>query len=118
MPSPCSDGLSLVYPCDVSRLQAELLRLIEKEGVPAPAPIEQRWTSSSSANMSPAHDEASVQTVSGYFSSAYKALPTKTLEEGTAVRVLKKKKSWSFYSSRHFLIRLVFMKAQISFFLR
>lgn len=37
--------------------------LIEKEGVPAPAPIEQRWTSSSSANMSPAHDGASPETV-------------------------------------------------------
>lgn len=39
------------------------MRLIEKEGVPAPAPIEQRWTSSSSANMSPAHDPVSPDTV-------------------------------------------------------
>lgn len=39
------------------------MRLIEKEGVPAPAPIEQRWTSSSSANMSPAHASASPETV-------------------------------------------------------
>lgn len=44
-------------------LQDELMCLIEKEGVPAPAPIEQRWTSSSSANMSPAHDGASPETV-------------------------------------------------------
>lgn len=43
--------------------QTELLRLIETEGVAAPAPIEQRWTSSSTANMSPAHDPASSETV-------------------------------------------------------
>ncbi|CAM9159735.1 unnamed protein product, partial [Ascophyllum nodosum] len=41
----------------------ELMRLIEEEGVPAPAPIEQRWTSSSSAGMSPAHDPASPETI-------------------------------------------------------
>ncbi|CAM9823767.1 unnamed protein product, partial [Ectocarpus sp. 8 AP-2014] len=41
----------------------ELMRLIEREGIPAPAPIEQRWTSSSNANMSPAHDRASSETV-------------------------------------------------------
>lgn len=39
------------------------MNLIEKEGVPAPAPIEQRWTASSSADMSPAHDGASPETV-------------------------------------------------------
>jgi L-galactono-1,4-lactone dehydrogenase len=32
----------------------ELLQLIEEEEVPAPAPIEQRWTASSTADMSPA----------------------------------------------------------------
>jgi len=31
---------------------ADVLELIEKEGLPAPAPIEQRWTSSSTATMS------------------------------------------------------------------
>eukprot|EP00752_Nemacystus_decipiens_P007727 g6908.t2 len=41
----------------------ELMNLIENGGVPAPAPIEQRWTSSSSANMSPAHVSASPKTV-------------------------------------------------------
>eukprot|EP00903_Cladosiphon_okamuranus_P019157 g17620.t1 len=41
----------------------ELMRLIETEGVPAPAPIEQRWTSSSSASMSPAHTSASPNTL-------------------------------------------------------
>jgi L-galactono-1,4-lactone dehydrogenase len=33
----------------------ELLEKIETRGLPAPAPIEQRWTSSSAAPMSPAH---------------------------------------------------------------
>lgn len=33
----------------------ELLDLVESTGIPAPAPIEQRWTSSSSAPMSPAY---------------------------------------------------------------
>lgn len=33
----------------------ELLALLEARGVPAPAPIEQRWTASSTAPMSPAH---------------------------------------------------------------
>nr|WKK54373.1 eAncGLDH [synthetic construct] len=32
----------------------ELMRLIDKEGIPAPAPIEQRWTASSKSPMSPA----------------------------------------------------------------
>lgn len=32
----------------------DLLAVIENEGIPAPAPIEQRWTSSSSSPMSPA----------------------------------------------------------------
>lgn len=32
----------------------ELLQRIEAAAVPAPAPIEQRWTASSSAGMSPA----------------------------------------------------------------
>jgi L-galactono-1,4-lactone dehydrogenase len=36
------------------RFMSDLLALIEKERVPAPAPIEQRWTSGSSAPMSPA----------------------------------------------------------------
>jgi L-galactono-1,4-lactone dehydrogenase len=31
-----------------------LLKLIEKEDIPAPAPIEQRWTASSKSPMSPA----------------------------------------------------------------
>lgn len=34
---------------------AELMKLLEEEQVPAPAPIEQRWSASSSAPMSPAH---------------------------------------------------------------
>lgn len=34
---------------------ADLLALIESQNIAAPAPIEQRWTSSSSAPMSPAH---------------------------------------------------------------
>lgn len=42
---------------------AELMTLIETEGVPAPAPIEQRWTASSSAKMSPAHDKNSPETL-------------------------------------------------------
>jgi L-galactono-1,4-lactone dehydrogenase len=34
----------------------ELLELIEREQVPAPAPIEQRWTAGSSASLSVAAD--------------------------------------------------------------
>jgi L-galactono-1,4-lactone dehydrogenase len=34
---------------------SKLLALIEKAGIPAPSPIEQRWTASSSALMSPAY---------------------------------------------------------------
>ena len=34
---------------------ADLLELVESRQIAAPAPIEQRWTSSSSAPMSPAH---------------------------------------------------------------
>jgi len=34
----------------------ELLQMIEREGVPAPAPIEQRWTAGSSASLSIAAD--------------------------------------------------------------
>eukprot|EP00904_Undaria_pinnatifida_P005032 jgi/Undpi1/1659/HiC_scaffold_11.g05049.m1 len=41
----------------------ELMSLIETEGVPAPAPIEQRWTASSSSRMSPAHDKKSPETL-------------------------------------------------------
>ena len=33
---------------------AELLKALEENNVPAPGPIEQRWSSSSSADMSPA----------------------------------------------------------------
>jgi L-galactono-1,4-lactone dehydrogenase len=33
----------------------DLMRLMEERQIPAPAPIEQRWTASSSAPMSPAH---------------------------------------------------------------
>ncbi|WOH06389.1 hypothetical protein DCAR_0625874 [Daucus carota subsp. sativus] len=36
----------------------EVLQLIEKEQVPAPAPIEQRWTTSSKSLMSPAYSSA------------------------------------------------------------
>jgi L-galactono-1,4-lactone dehydrogenase len=35
----------------------ELLDLIERHKIPAPAPIEQRWTCSSSAPMSPAYSQ-------------------------------------------------------------
>ncbi len=34
-----------------------VLKLVELCGIPAPSPIEQRWTSSSTANMSPAYSE-------------------------------------------------------------
>ena len=37
---------------------ANVLALIEDKGVPAPAPIEQRWTAASSALMSPAHSDS------------------------------------------------------------
>ncbi|KAM3339517.1 L-galactono-1,4-lactone dehydrogenase, mitochondrial [Capsicum galapagoense] len=36
----------------------ELMQLIEKESVPAPAPIEQRWTACSKSQMSPAYSSA------------------------------------------------------------
>lgn len=36
----------------------EVMQLIEKEQVPAPAPIEQRWTTSSKSPMSPAYSSA------------------------------------------------------------
>merc|ERR1711871_1113194 len=39
---------------DLKFMQA-ILRKIEQEELPAPAPIEQRWTARSSAKMSPAH---------------------------------------------------------------
>lgn len=39
---------------------SKLLALIEKAGIPAPSPIEQRWTASSSAFMSPAYAVQSV----------------------------------------------------------
>merc|ERR1712087_673924 len=45
-----SDGRDLQY-------MAELLALIERRGLPAPSPIEQRWTLRSSSPMSPAHSE-------------------------------------------------------------
>ena len=32
----------------------DLLQLVQRHGVPAPAPIEQRWTAGSAAPMSPA----------------------------------------------------------------
>jgi L-galactono-1,4-lactone dehydrogenase len=36
------------------RYMGELLRLVRKEGIPAPSPIEQRWTAGSASPMSPA----------------------------------------------------------------
>lgn len=36
---------------------ADVMQLIEREQIAAPAPIEQRWSASSSAPMSPAHSE-------------------------------------------------------------
>lgn len=51
--SPCiTDGKDLLFV-------TKLLELIEKAGIPAPSPIEQRWTASSSAYMSPAYAERS-----------------------------------------------------------
>mmetsp|Transcript_9413 Transcript_9413/g.11565 ORF Transcript_9413/g.11565 Transcript_9413/m.11565 type:complete len:160 (-) Transcript_9413:56-535(-) len=40
------------------KFMIDLLDMIETQGIPAPAPIEQRWTSGSSARMSPAHGPA------------------------------------------------------------
>ena len=37
------------------KLMEHLLEKIESESIPAPAPIEQRWSASSSSTMSPAH---------------------------------------------------------------
>jgi L-galactono-1,4-lactone dehydrogenase len=46
--------ISFTHVCrDITYMQ-ELLRLIESAEVPAPAPIEQRWTAASSGAMSPA----------------------------------------------------------------
>jgi L-galactono-1,4-lactone dehydrogenase len=42
----------------------ELLELIEKENIPAPCPIEQRWTSASKSVLSPAYSENSEQVFS------------------------------------------------------
>lgn len=36
----------------------DLLRLVRERRIPAPAPIEQRWTAGSGAGMSPAHGPA------------------------------------------------------------
>ena len=36
------------------RYMLRLLDIIEREGIPAPAPIEQRWTAGSSSLLSPA----------------------------------------------------------------
>jgi len=40
------------------RYMLSLLDIIEREGIPAPAPIEQRWTSGSSSLLSPARSTA------------------------------------------------------------
>ena len=46
-----SDGRDLAFMRD-------LLELVEKSDLPAPSPIEQRWTAASSSRMSPAHSAA------------------------------------------------------------
>ena len=40
------------------RYMLRLLDIIEREGIPAPAPIEQRWTAGSSSLLSPARSTA------------------------------------------------------------
>jgi hypothetical protein len=52
-----SGGDTTVY-ADLDYMEA-LLALIESRAVPAPAPIEQRWTAASRAPMSPAYSESS-----------------------------------------------------------
>eukprot|EP00892_Ulva_mutabilis_P004800 jgi/Ulvmu1/2692/UM014_0148.1 len=56
--------LEVAFPTDTNtkcthdlRYMADVLELIEREQIAAPAPIEQRWSASSSAPMSPAHSE-------------------------------------------------------------
>ena len=68
-----TDNLVLLYCCDSRDLQymSDLLQQIDSSNIPAPAPIEQRWTSSSSAPMSPAsHTHATTAAAGGTTSSS------------------------------------------------
>uniref|UniRef100_UPI00315B4042 L-galactono-1,4-lactone dehydrogenase n=1 Tax=synthetic construct TaxID=32630 RepID=UPI00315B4042 len=61
----------------------ELMRLINKEGIPAPAPIEQRWTAGSSSPMSPAYSPSPDSVFSWVNIIMY--LPTEDEEQRKAI---------------------------------
>ena len=57
----CFPAGSLSQPSGADvRYMLDLLDLIEREGIPAPAPIEQRWTSGSRSLLSPASSKAAL----------------------------------------------------------
>ena len=54
-PSACTCSPAYARPpCSDLAYMQDLLQLVQRHGVPAPAPIEQRWTAGSAAPMSPA----------------------------------------------------------------
>lgn len=65
------------------RYMRDLLALIEPSDLPTPAPIEQRWTRSSSALMSPAHSEQADDIFSWVGIIMY--LPTQDAEQREAI---------------------------------
>ncbi|GER52533.1 L-galactono-1,4-lactone dehydrogenase [Striga asiatica] len=82
----------------------KLMEIIEKENIPAPAPIEQRWTASSRSNMSPAYSLSGDDIFSWVGIIMY--LPTmdarqrKTItEEFFHYRRLTQEKLWDHYSA-------------------
>lgn len=82
----------------------ELKRLIEKEGIPAPAPIEQRWTTRSSSPMSPASssDENDIFSWVGiimYLPTTDPRLRKQMTDEFFHYRYLTQTKLWNRYSA-------------------
>ncbi|KAL2501812.1 L-galactono-1 [Forsythia ovata] len=82
----------------------ELMQLIEKENIPAPAPIEQRWTACSKSLMSPAYSSSEDDIFSWVGIIMY--LPTmearqrkQITEEFFHYRQLAQKKLWDKYSA-------------------
>lgn len=75
---------------------ADVLRLVEEEGIAAPAPIEQRWTTASRSPMSPVHhpDPASVHSWVGIIMY----LPTE--DEGVRAQIAEKFFEYKFKTAR------------------
>ena len=65
----------------------KLLTLVERAGIPAPSPIEQRWTASSSACMSPAYAEnAEDKQIFSWVGVIMYLPPNQTDEQRTAIK--------------------------------